>query len=358
MLPRRSAALLLLCLGPSVRAGEPQPAYPTPAEVKAAFLKLLDRPRVALDVRKEASTVEAGSAIIRESFASEKKADGTVERVPVLLVKPAKAKGRLPAVIVLHGTGGSLWAKGVAQFMQDLAKRGFIGVAIDARYHGSRAGGAKGAAAYNAAIVRAWRSKPGKKHEYPFYYDTCWDLWRTVDYLQQRADVDPTRIGMIGFSMGGIETYLAASVDDRVKAAVPAIGVQSFRWSLEHGRWQGRARTIGAAHQAAAKDLGEPEVNAKVCRALWAKIVPGITGEFDCPSMLRLFAGRALLILSGEKDANCPIEGARLAFAAAEKAFRDAGASERLRIMVAPVGHTVTAEQRRAALDWFVRWLK
>ena len=44
--------------------------------------------------------------------------------------------------------------------------------------------------------------------------------------------------------MGGIETWLAGAVDDRIKVAVPAIAVQSFRWSLENDRWQGRARTI------------------------------------------------------------------------------------------------------------------
>jgi dienelactone hydrolase len=353
MLPRRFPALLAaLCLCPAVHAGG------SPAEVKAAFLKLLDRPRVALDVRKEASTVEGSLAIIRESFASEKKADGTVERVPVLLVKPAEAKGRLPAVIVLHGTGGSMWAKGVRQFMEDLAKRGIIGVAIDARYHGSRAGGAKGAAAYHAAIVRAWKSEPGEKHEYPFLYDTCWDLWRTVDYLRQRDDIDPDRIGMIGFSMGGIHTYLAAAVDERVKVVVPAIAVQSFSWSLANDKWQGRARTIQPVFTVAAKEMGLPKPDQNVCRAVWAKLVPGIIQKFDGPNMLRLFAGRPLLILSGTKDANCPIEGARLAFAAAEKAYKAAGTPERLRILVADVGHTVTSEQRRAALEWFERWLK
>ena len=162
---------------------------------------------------------------------------------------------------------------------------------------------------------------------------------------------------MIGFSMGGIETWLAAAVDERVKVAVPAIGVQSFRWSLENDHWQGRANTIKAAHQAAAKDLGEPEVNQKVCRALWNKIIPGILDQFDCPSMLRLFAGRPLLILSGEKDGNCPLEGARLAFASAEKAYKDAKASGKLRILVAPVGHQVTKEQHQAALEWFEKWL-
>src|SRR5262249_2975085 len=136
-------------------------------------------------------SVKDGLEALQESFASEKKAGGTVERVPVLLVRPTERKGRLPAVIVLHGTGGNKESQ--QGFLRELAKRGIIGVAIDARYHGRRADGAKGAAAYNAAIVRAWRSKPGQKHEYPFYYDTCWDLWRTVDYLQQRADVDPNR---------------------------------------------------------------------------------------------------------------------------------------------------------------------
>ena len=80
--------------------------------------------------------------------------------------------------------------------------------------------------------------------------------------------------------------------------------------SLDNGAWQGRARTIQAAHQAAAADLGEPKVNARVCRELWNKVIPGMLDQFDCPSMLRLFAGRPLLILNGELDPNCPLGGA------------------------------------------------
>ncbi len=350
--------LFLACFAVPTALPADAPKYPPPAEVKAAFLKLLDRPRVPLDVHLTSKkTLPDGFVHEHLSFASEKKAAGTIERVPVYLVRPAKTGAKkLPAVIVLHGTGGS--TKSQIPFMTELAKRGILGVAIDARYHGERSGGAKGAAAYNAAIVRAWKTKPGQPQEHPFYYDTCWDLWRTVDYLVTRDDVDADRLGMIGFSMGGIQTWLAAAVDERIKVAVPAIGVQSFRWSLDNNQWQGRARTIKAAHDAAAKDLGEAEVNAKVCRALWNKIIPGMLDQFDCPSMLRLFAGRALLIVSGSKDGNCPLGGAKLAFAEAEKAFQADGARERLRIMVADVGHTVTPEQRQAALAWFERWLK
>ncbi len=350
--------LLLILLTPAlVRAQAPVPGpYPPPAEVRAAFKRLLDRPLIPPALSGEAKTDNV-LTIERLSFASERKPDGTTERVPMLIVKPANRTGRLPAVIVLHGTGGT--KDRMLDWLTDLAKRGIIGVAIDARYHGDRSGGAKGKEAYERAITRAWRAKPGEPQENPFYYDTVWDLWRTVDVLRDRPDIDPARIGMMGVSMGGIETWLAAAADERVAVAVPAIGVQSFRWSLEHDRWQGRARTIQQAHDAAAKDLGEPRVNARVCRELWAKVIPGITDQFDCPSMLRLMAGRPLLILNGDQDPNCPIEGARLAFASAEAAYRAAGAADKLKIMVAEgVGHKVTAEQRRAALDWLAKWLK
>ena len=105
--------------------------------------------------------------------------------------------------------------------------------------------------------------------------------------------------------------------------------------------------------------MGETKVNARVCRALWNKVIPGILGPFDCPNMIRLFAGRPLLVISGARDPNCPIGGANLAIAAAEAAFKEADASDRLRIMVDKnVGHAVTEEQHKAALEWFVRWLK
>jgi fermentation-respiration switch protein FrsA (DUF1100 family) len=331
--------------------------YPPPDKVKAAFLKLLDRPRTPLQASVVKKALGRGLILEEVRFASEKKADGTIEFVPAYIVRYATNGKKLPAVIVLHGTGGS--GKSQLPLLTELAERGMIGVAIDARYHGERAGGARGAAAYNQAIIRAWRSKPGTKHEYPFYYDTCWDLWRLVDYLQTRPDIDAKNLGMIGLSMGGIEAWLAAAVDERIKVTVPAIAVQSFRWSLEHDRWQGRSHTIAAAHQAAARDLGEGQVNQKVCRALWTKIIPGILDDFDCPSMLRLFTGRPLLILSGDKDPNCPLDGAKLAFAAAERAFAVAGTADKLRIMVAKnTGHHVTPEQRQAAMAWFERWLK
>ncbi|HEX7896652.1 MAG TPA: alpha/beta fold hydrolase [Planctomycetota bacterium] len=345
----RHLSLLLLLALSGVPTRRVEGLAPAP-DTRDDFLKLLDRPRVHPNMTGRSDTGVDNLTTERVSIATEKDV-----RVPILMIRKAGIEKPRPAVIVLHGTGGT--KENMRGTLVELAQRGMIGVAIDARYHGERVGVTKGAEAYNAAILKAYRAKP-EEMEHPFYYDTVWDILRVVDWLCSRLDVDRERIGMIGFSMGGIQTWLAASVDTRIKAAVPAIAVQSFQWSLENERWQGRANSIKAAHEGVAKDLGAEKVDGRVCRALWTKVIPGILDRFDCPEMLKLFAGRALLIVSGDQDPNCPVEGARLAIAAAEEAYRAAGCPEKLKVMVAEgVGHKVTPEQHAAALAWFERWL-
>ena len=319
---------------------------------RARFHALLDRPRVALSPTLTRET-EGEFVVERGRFYSEKQ-----EAVPLLIYRAKSANGRLPAVIVLHGTGGN--KEGTASDLREIARRGMVAIAIDARFHGERVrGGAHGAQEYNEAIIRAYRETDPNRQKHPLYFDTVYDLWRTVDYLQSRGDVAGDRIGMLGFSMGGIETWLAAATDTRIRVAVPAIGVQSLKWSLENERWQGRANTIKSAHEAVAHDLGEAEVNSKVCRALWNKVVPGILDEFDCPRMLEAVAPRPMLILNGEKDPNCPLEGAKLAFEAAEEAYRRAAAQDRLEIDVASgVAHAVTPAQHDRAYAFLERGLK
>ncbi|MFO0959836.1 MAG: dienelactone hydrolase family protein [Isosphaeraceae bacterium] len=364
MIPRPLLAFVLASIACGSAPAQDLVSSAPATEVRDGFLKLIDRPRIPLDSRAEPlregeTEKEAPRVLERLSFAAEKRADGSLERVPALVLRPEAdpSKPRRPAVIVLHGTGGN--KEGSLPWLRDLARCGILGLAIDGRYHGERAGGLPGTEAYNEAIVRAFRTAAGQPQEHPFYFDTAWDVMRAVDYLRGRPDIDPDRIGLIGFSKGGIEAWLAGAADERILVTVPAISVQSFRWSLDHGQWQARANTIKVASEAVAKDLGKSTVDAETCRALWDKVIPHILDAYDCPSMLRLFAGRPLLILNGEEDPNCPIGGAEVAFRSARKAYEEQGASDRLRIHVAPkVAHQVTSEQAKEARDWFVRWLK
>src|SRR5262245_47690466 len=87
----RPITLALLLLSPSLLvAQEVQPSYPPPAEVKAALQKLLDRPRVLFNVKDQEAKRddETGLVFERLSIAVEKRPDGELERVPMLIVRP------------------------------------------------------------------------------------------------------------------------------------------------------------------------------------------------------------------------------------------------------------------------------
>lgn len=343
------AIAILLC---SAALAQTTKSY-TPEQVAVDFKNLLARPRVAFQPAFKAYKTD--SVLIERGFIYSEKD----EKVPVLIYKPVNGAKSFPAVIFLHGTGGSKNGGDIKNILYQLTKRGIMGVAIDARYHGERIpGGAHGSSEYVAAVTKAWENTGKTQQSHPFFYDTAYDLWRLTDYLITRPDVQANRIGMGGISMGGIETWMAASVDKRIKVVVLDIAVQSFKWSLENNRWQGRAGTIKSAHLQAAKDLGDSALNQHNVKALWDKLIPGITGEFDCPSMIRLLAPRPLLILSTEKDQNCPLPGAKIAFDSARVAYTLKNAVSKLNWDIAPnLPHTTTPEHLKMTLDWFAKWL-
>jgi dienelactone hydrolase len=314
---------------------------------RADFLKLIDRPRVALAPQTQESSATNGFSEFHFSFASD-----ASNRVPGILMKRANFSGRRPVVVALHGTGGS--KNNMLSLCRKLADAGFVAVAIDGRYHGERKSG-KGETDYDNAIVRAFQGSG----EHPFYYDTVWDVMRLVDYLATRDDVDTNRIGLIGISKGGIETYLTAAADPRIAAAVPCIGVESFRWALDNNDWQGRIGTIQNAFDTIAKENGVTKPDSAFVQKFYDRVVPGIYSEFDGPQMLALIAPRPLLVINSDSDNHTPLPGVIECTSAAQKIYAADNATNNFAVIIQKnTGHQVKPESERAAIERFVKWLK
>jgi dienelactone hydrolase len=323
-------------------------ASPARGDTRANFLKLIDRPRVALEPQVSDGKSAKGLTTIAFSYMTE-----AGQRVPGLIVKPdASGTERKPVVIALHGTGGN--KNGELGFLKAVAAKGFIGVAIDGRYHGDRAPSHAGTKDYEDAILRAYRTSK----EHPFFFDTAWDVMRLIDYLETRDDVDAKRIGLYGVSKGGIETYLTAAADPRIAAAVPCIGMESFAWSDDNDSWESRIGTVQKAFNAAASDAHVEKPDGKFVHAFYARVAPGIDGEFDGPEMIKLIAPRPLMTINGDSDPRTPMPGLKLCIDAGNAAYHAAGADKNLVVVIQKnTGHKVNHDSEIGAIDWLVEQL-
>lgn len=99
------------------------------------------------------------------------------------------------AVALLHGAGSTRSA--VLGQAGVLAERGYGVLLYDARGHGGSA---------------------GRGMDFGWYGER--DAAGAVDFLVDQPDVSPSRIGLVGLSMGGEQAIGAAGVDDRVAAVV------------------------------------------------------------------------------------------------------------------------------------------
>jgi dienelactone hydrolase len=317
-----------------------------PSPTRTAFLQMLDRPRVPLAPEVKVLPALSGLEYEHFTFSSEQG-----QRVPGLLLKQS-GNGRRPVVVVMSGTGGT--KEGQLEVLKALARLGFVAVSIDGRHHGERQN-STGSAQYVAAMLETYRTG----RERPFLYDTVWDLMRLVDYLETRSDVHSDRIGLTGFSKGGMETYLTAAADLRIAVAVPMIGVQSFAWALDHDMWMSRVGTFQKAVDKAAREAGVEKVDAVFVRAFYDRVAPGIYTHFDGPAMLPLIAPRPLMVINGDSDDRTPLPGLINCSNLTEEAYRKAKATEKYKLYLQKdTGHTVRPEALQVAIDWFVSWLK
>jgi dienelactone hydrolase len=147
--------------------------------------------------------------------------------VPGYLEIPTSAAKPAPCVLLLHGWSGSKinwWQNdnyiSGGNVRQALLQAGYAVLALDAQCHGDRISENDFAPVNHFAAEGDPQPRRGYFTQNEIYIQTTRDYRRAVDYLETRPDVDAARIGVLGYSMGGAQTYLLTGSEQRIKVAV------------------------------------------------------------------------------------------------------------------------------------------
>jgi len=140
-----------------------------------------------------------------------------IEEVPAFFTRPVETKEKYPIMLFSHSHGG-LYKMGKNELLSPapygypvsyakaLARRGIACLAIDHWCFGERHGRAE-SATFKSML---WKGQV-------MWGMMVYDSLRALDYLVSRPDVDTTRMGVTGISMGCTMSIWVAALDERVK---------------------------------------------------------------------------------------------------------------------------------------------
>jgi len=291
-------------------------------------------------------------------------------RVPAYVLVPKNTRKPLPAIVALHDHGGFyLWGKeklveteeapsalkkwrqnyyGGNSIASVLAGLGYVVLVIDMFYWGERrmlldddpSDWRERPSTISAERIGAFNQRASQNEQlvgrtifsagFTWAGLMFWDDIRSVDYLLTRREVDPSRIGCVGLSVGGLRACHLAALDRRIKAAVVVGWMTSFPAQLRrHVR-----NTIGHT-----------------------KLVPGLYRYLDYPDVASLAMPAALLVINGKKDGLFEPMGVASAFDKLARCYRKAGIPERLKTRLYDAPHEFNGEMQEEAWDWIKRWI-
>ena len=254
---------------------------------------------------------------ITEDFTSTSK-DGTV--VNSIVVKPAdfNASKKYPLLLRIHGGPNGQDQHSFNYEREIFAANGYVVLAVN--YRGSNGRGN----AYQKAIFADWGNLE------------VVDLLGAMDAIQKQPWVDANRLGIGGWSYGGILTNYTIAQDTRFKAAISGAG------SSNQISMYGSDMYITQYEQ----ELGAPWKN----QDLWIKI--------SYPFFKADRIKTPTLFLVGQNDFNVPLAGSEQMY----QALRSVGVDTQL-IIYPNQFHGITIpsyriDRMQRYLDWYAKYLK
>ena len=238
--------------------------------------------------------------------------DGT--DVHGLIVKPAAfLPGRkYPTLLRIHGGPNGQDANAFNFEREIFAANGYVVVAVN--YRGSNGRGS----AYQKAIFADWGNKE------------VVDLLGAMDYVQKLDYVDPARLGIGGWSYGGILTNYTIATDGRFKAAISGAG------SSNQISMYGTDMYINQYEN----ELGPPWKSED----LWVKL----SYPFFHADRIRT----PTLFMGGERDFNVPLLGSEQMY----QALRSLGVDTGLVIYPNQFHGITIPSYKKDRLDRYVAW--
>jgi len=243
-------------------------------------------------------------------------------RVPANLYRPSESSERLPAVVVVCGHDSLGKASELIQrFCALLAHHGMIALAYDPVGCGERPQLATGSPAERQRALAVHCSVVGLN---PMNY-RAWDCRRAIDYLEQRPDVEPSKIAIAG---NGAEALEYAAFDKRVAASFPTGQVVSFRAFIDAGV------------------ISDPE------RVLFGSLREGV----EHAELLASMAPHPLIVGAPQRGL-LSVEATAQTFNEAMRAYRASGSDDVASLVDANEVSALGPDIRRAGVDWLSRWL-
>lgn len=278
----------------------------------------------------------------------------TGEWIPALLLVPRPQPAKMPAILCPHQTtqAGKRESAGLAgdprlHTALHLVRRGYVTLTWDALCFGERHDPASGH--YGDAIPFY-----AAHQDWSLLAKMADDASRGIDYLTTLPFVDPSRIGSVGHSHGGITTIMTMALDERVAAGVSNCGFDTFRIDGNVWRWSHATALLPAL----GFFVSSPYLSMERYRAVPDSEV--IQTPFDMHQVLALAAPRPLWLSTSDEDFVFPNAGwsARQALARLWPLYELLGGADALTSRFFTSGHAFPPDVSSAAYAWLDRWLK
>jgi len=156
-------------------------------------------------------------------------------RVPGYLGIPKKGSPPYPCVLLMHSgvmEGKEIWWDEKLGYWERLVTKpllsaGFAVLTLDGQSHGERSIHNDFVAGTTTLFQRYWIARA-----VDMLMESTLDYRRAIDYLATRSKFDTTRIGALGWSMGGMMTFYLTAVEPRIKASIPCTVALNIYGSL------------------------------------------------------------------------------------------------------------------------------